>query len=72
MPYNVTSNMGGCKVFKSKKKINEGINRQNNVRGSKQKKTTKHRAEAAKNKVSNKNESRGSNKKKKKSLKDKN
>ena len=60
------------KYSSQKKKINEGINRQNNVRGSKQKKTTKHRAKAVKNKVSNKNESRGSDKKKKKSLKDKN
>ena len=57
------------KYSSQKKKINEGINRQNNVRSSKQKEATKHRAKAAKNKVSNKNESGGSDKKKKKSVK---
>ena len=60
------------KYSSQKKKINEGINRQNTVRGSKQKEATKHRTKTAKNKVSNKNESRGSDKKKKKSLKNKN
>ena len=59
------------KYSSQKKKINEGINRQNNVRGSKQKEATKHRTKAAKNKVSNKNESGGSNKKKKKPVKKK-
>lgn len=60
------------KYSSQKKKIDERINSQNDVRGNKKKKAPKNRTKAAKNKVSDNDKPRKPYKKKKKSLKDKN